>query len=426
MKLNVNHLRRGIQIGLIVLVALMPFHAFFSVWLGSLTGYQTIIQAWKEVLLLALGVLGALLVWRDPGTRRRLSGWPVRLIALFAIIALLVTAFARPPFTAMLFGVKTDLEFFVAFILAVLVATPRLVRTLVTVILASASVVVGFGLLQAYVLPAEFLTQFGYGPSTIPPYLKLDPAIDDLRFSSTLGGPNQLGTYLILPIVLAAVVALRRRQWWWLLLSVAGTVVLFHTHSRSAWIGAVVAVVVATILLVPRRHRLLAFLGIGAAATAAAAYVTQALGQGGKLQYFLLHSNVKWHDEGGSDFTHIESLNSGIAAIITNPLGHGLGSAGPAFFHTGQGRIIEDFYLQVGYETGLAGGLIFILIILATARELAARAARHDLALAAFAALAGISVVAIVLPSWADSSTALIFWTAAGSVIGLGREGKNV
>jgi O-antigen ligase len=207
---------------------------------------------------------------------------------------------------------------------------------------------------------------------------------------------------------------------------VAGSVVLFHTFSRSAWIGALTAAFIAIILLIPRRHRLLTIAGFGLVAAAVASLMAWLIGKGGELQYFLLHSDVQGHGRRGSDFEHIESLRHGSTSVLSNPLGHGLGSAGPAYFHTGEGVIIENNYLQVTYETGLAGGIVFIMIILATARELAARAARHDLALAALAALAGLSIVAIVLPAWTDSSTALIFWTAAGSVIGLKPEGKHV
>ena len=426
MNLTNRQLRRTIQAGLIALVALMPFHAFLSVWLGSLTGQQAVIQAWKEVLLLTLGALALWLLWRDRDARRRLSNWPVRLIGLFGAIALLVTALAHPPLAAAAFGAKTDLEFLFACTLALLVASPRFVRLLGLTVLFAAVGVIGFGLLQAYVLPPDFLTRFGYGPTTIPPYLKLDPAIDTLRYGSTLGGPNQLGTYLILPIVLAVTLALRRGQWWWGLLAVAGGVVLYHTYSRSAWIGALLALVVTAWLLTPTRYRAIGLGLLGAAAVGVIAFVAHALGKGGKLQYILLHTDIAGHDQRGSDFEHVQSLRLGAEGIMTNPIGHGLGSAGPAFFHTGVGRIIENNYLQIAYETGVAGGIAFIMLILATARELAARATHHDLALASFAALAGLSLVAVVLPAWTDSSTALIFWTASGAVMGLSREGQHV
>src|ERR1700733_9038780 len=118
MTLASSNLRRSIQIGLLILVALMPFHAFFSVWLGHLTGHQALIQAWKEALLVVLAGLGIVLVVINPASRDRLRNLPIMLGGAFAVIALLVTVFSRPPLTATIFGAKTDLEFLVAFGLA--------------------------------------------------------------------------------------------------------------------------------------------------------------------------------------------------------------------------------------------------------------------------------------------------------------------
>jgi hypothetical protein len=414
--------RRFIQIGLLVLMALMPFHAFFSVWLGSLFGHQAIIQSWKEVLLVLMSAAAAVLVWRDRGVRQRLYSWPVYLAAGFAGLALLVTAVARPSFTATIFGAKTDLEFLVAMVLAILVASPRLVRTITTITLVAAAVVAGFGVLQAYVLPADFLAHFGYGPTTIQPYLVLDPAVQSLRFSSTLGGPNQLGTYLILPIVLSAVVAIRRRQWWWLIMTAAGIVATIHSYSRSAWLGLLVAAIIATLALVPSRLRIGAFAVVGAGLAGAAIALPQLLARSTNLQYYLLHSSLTWHGARGSDYEHLTSLEAGIAGTMAQPLGHGLGTAGPAVFHSGTGRIIENNFLQIAYETGWAGLLLFILLLLSVARDLLRHARQYDLAIATLAALAGVSVTSLVLPAWTDSTTALTVWIAAGSLIGLTRE----
>jgi hypothetical protein len=411
-------LERFIQRGLLVLVALMPFHAFLSVWLGHLTGHQAIIQAWKEALLVVLAAAGLMLAWRDPAARDRLRTWPVLLAGAFAAVALIVTLATRPSLTAVAFGAKTDLEFLVAFVLATTVATPRFNQRLTGVILGAAVAVIGFGALQSTVLPPNFLTRFGYGPGTVPPFLVLDPAIKSLRFASTLGGPNQLGTYLMLPLALAATLAFRRRQWWALALVAGGAFVVLHTYSRSAWIGVAAATITITLILTPRRARaavaaLIALLGVTGAFIA-----TWLLKLGGNLQYYLLHSSALWHGARGSDYDHLNSLREGLTLTIARPFGHGLGTAGPATFHTGTGLIIENNYLQLSYETGFLGALLFIALVLATARELLAKAAHSDLAAATLAALIGISVTALVLPAWTDSTTALIVWITAGAVIG--------
>jgi hypothetical protein len=413
-----DRLSVGIQWGLLILVALMPFHAFLSVWIGHLTGHQAVIQAWKEVLLLALTTLAGVHLITTPAMRSRLRTVPIMLAAGFAGLALIVTLATQPSLTAIAFGLKTDLEFLVAFILAILVATPAFVKRLVITIIASATAVIAFGLLQIYVLPPNFLTNFGYGPGTVPPYLVLDPAIKSLRFASTLGGPNQLGAYLILPLALAATLAFRRRQWWNLALIVGGGVVVLHTYSRSAWIGVLAAAVIISLILVPRRARAGVTVLLAATAAVASVAITWLLNLGGDLQYYLLHSSTMGHGTRGSDVDHLNSLRNGLDLTFAQPLGHGLGTAGPATFHTVSALIIENNYLQISYETGLIGAGLFIALVATTAWQLLRQAARNDLAAATLAALVGVSLTALMLPAWTDSTTAITIWTAAGAVIG--------
>lgn len=411
-------LTRTIQAGLLILAALMPFHAFMSVWMGHLTGHQVYIQAWKEVLLIILSAGTLALIITNPPTRRRLYNPAVICAGAFTLIALLVTLATQPSLTAIAFGLKTDLEFLVAFVLAVLVATPGFVNRLVTVTLVTAVGVITFGLMQVYILPPDFLAYFGYGPGTVPPFLVLDPAVKSLRFASTLGGPNQLGTYLILPLALALTLAVRRRRWWYLIPVMAGLVVIFNTFSRAAWVGVLAAAVAIVLILSPRRTRAATALIITATGAGATFVLTRLLSLGGNLQYYLLHSSATWHGLRGSDFEHLNSLHEGYNLTMSQPVGHGLGTAGPATFHTGSGLIIENNYLQLSYETGLTGAALFIITLVITTWQVMRQTAHSDLAAATLAAFAGISVTALVLPAWTDSTTALTVWTAAGAVLG--------
>jgi hypothetical protein len=393
----------------------MPFHAFLSVWLGHLLGHETLIQAWKEALLGLLGLMAAGMLWQEPARLRRLRTPWVMAAAGFAGLAILVTLVARPPHTAAAFGLKTDLEFLFAAVIALLVTTPEFGRRLMIVVLAGSAVVIGFGLLQILVLPPSFLTHFGYGPGTILPYEQI--ASGALRFPSTLGGPNQLGTYLILPLCLSLALSLRRRLWWPLLLTGAGLVVLIGTYSRGAWIGATAALVITLLAGAPARWRRPLTMAFAVMGVAALVSLPLAVGHNQRLRNLVLHQSL---DAGlpSSDSQHVSSVQTGLHGVLAQPLGHGLGTAGPATFRAGQLNIIEDFYLQVGYETGLLGLLLFVAVIVTLVLALITRRA-YLAALPAAAALIGVSLVALVLPSWADSSTAIITFTAAGSVAGL-------
>lgn len=417
-----------IQWSLLILLALMPFHAFFSVWLGSLTGHQTLIQAWKEMLLLLLGAASVALVIRDRPRLQRLRQPWIIMTAAFAAIALLVTVVTMPDLVTIIFGLKTDLEFLAAGIIAVLVASPLFMKRAVITILAGSGVVIGFGLLQIFVLPPEFLTRFGYGPGTIVPYQYITAGTDALRFPATLGGPNQLGTYLILPLCLSLAIAIRYRTWWLLALPGAGILVLVATHSRSAWLGATAALAITLLLAIPaQRRRLAVFTLAGLGATAALILIPAAFDPNGRLQYYLLHSSVATHDQKNSDTEHAASLKQGIQSLAQTPFGHGLGTAGPATIRTdSHDRIIENYYLQVGYETGIIGMSLFIGVIVAIVKGLWRRLQWSVPNGPTGAAIVGVSLVALVLPAWTDSSTALIAWICAGAIMGLKRGATSV
>lgn len=408
-----------------MLMAIMPFHAFLSVWLGSLSHHQAIIQAWKEALLAVLSVVAFILVLREP---RRLAvlrqPWVMAIMA-FAVLALLVTIITRPPLTAVAFGLKTDLEFLLAGIIALIVATPVFARRVIITVLIGAGIAVGVDLALIFLLPPDFLTHFGYGPHTILPYQHIAAGTDALRFPGTLGGPNQLGTYLILPLCLSLILAIKyhhRRLW---ILFVGAIICLIATHSRAAWLGAILAIALTSlVILAPNlRRRFIIFTGI--AGVLALLALPLIISNGGPLQYFLLHSSVATHDQTNlSDAQHAKSLEQGTTSTLKYPLGHGLGTAGPATFHAGNGNIIENFFLQVGYETGIVGLIIFVGAVGLLATSLLRQHSAHPLAIASASAIAGICLVSLVLPAWADSSTALIVWISAGTAAGL-RPGMN-
>jgi hypothetical protein len=210
-----------------------------------------------------------------------------------------------------------------------------------------------------------------------------------------------------------------RRRWWLLLLSAGCVVVIVGTYSRGDWIAATVALAITLLVLIPSHLRRPAALTFAAALVAAVALLPLAISNN-TLQYYILHSSVENHDDAHtSDADHALSLRNGLSALAAQPLGHGLGSAGPATFHAGSTNIIENYFLQVGYETGVLGVILFGGIIIALLIALATLSPTYPLATATAAALIGVSLVGLVLPSWADSTTALTVFTAAGALAGL-------
>lgn len=398
----------------------MPFHAFLSVWLGHLAGHQAVWQSWKEVVLIAATAATGLLLYREPERWQRLRTPAVYAGTAFIVVALIVTAFSHPSLTAAVYGLKTDAEFLFAFAIAAVVADSALVRRAARFLIATSGAVIGFGLLQIYLLPANWLTHFGYGPHTIQPFEMVDPAVKAIRILSTLGGPNQLGSFLILPLCVAIWQMGVRFRWWQPPYILAGVIVLWHTYSRSALLGLAAGVVVMILMRLRRQWRLPVLLGFTVIAAVGLQLLTSNVGRFHNLQYYIFHQTLTNTGFQASTTDHASATSMGLKLATQNPLGLGLGSAGPASFHSAHTVIPEDYYLQLAIETGLLGMALFVAAELLLGWQLWHIGRRSGLAPPLVAALAGVAIVNLFLHGWADSSTALVFWSVAGSVAGVG------
>jgi O-antigen ligase len=282
----------------------------------------------------------------------------------------------------------------------------------------SSGVVIAFGLLQAFVLPRDFLANFGYGPNTIQPFLTVDPVLHSFRILSTLGGPNQLGSFLILPICLVVAMLVSKPKWWHPPFLLGALVVEWFTYSRSALLGLIVAVGITLILGLPKKIQILVAAFLVLASILGVIAIKSNLNATNNLQYYVLHGSVKNTGVKDSTDLHLDALHSALTEAGKTPLGRGLGAAGPASFHSNKPDITENYYLQLAIETGLVGLVLFVGIITATGLELIPRMRANISAAPVLAALVGISVVNLFLHGWADSSTALTFWAYAGAIIG--------
>jgi O-antigen ligase len=408
-----------ISSGLTILFALMPFHAFLSVVLGHYLGHQTIIQAWKEILIVVLAIASLAVLAANKDSLRQLIN-PINLVAAAYVgLSILVSFLTKQAgTTAWWFGVKTNLAFLAVFVVAQIAANQGLKRHLAKLLLGTSAIVAILALIQTLILPVDWLSALGYGPDTIRPLQLVDPAVSAKRAFSTLGGPNQLGAFLILPISFVLHLLLTRRRWWQLPLLVLLLSALVMTFSRSAWMGAIASVLAVIALHLPpkRLPLILAVAGVTILTLAVSLLVLSR--RPGPIQYFILHSQGQTYGQQGSDSERLESLRTGLDHSLRHPLGRGLGSAGPASLRGNQGLITENYYLQIAIESGLAGLTLFLALTALVGAKLLSLRHHHGLAGPLFASLLGVSIVNLFLHGWADSTLTYMYWTLAGAVIG--------
>lgn len=410
--------------GLTMIILLgMPFHALFTVWGASLFGHYTALRLWPEVLL-AICTVGIFYLWltdhkiRTHTLSRRLV-WLILVYILLNIVwGLLALNQHDVTAKALGYGLIVNLRFLIFFLAtwSVALRMSRLRSHWQWMVYWPAMGVAAFGLLQIFILPHDFLRHFGYGPHTILPIETINHNPHYIRIASTLRGANPLGAYLIIPISLLVVLLLSNWRTWLQAGFLAELLlVLFFTFSRSAWVGAVLAVLVILLLSVRTRPARRVTVGIVAGVVVAAAGLTAAFHASPRFENFIFHTQTHSAVPHSSNQGHSSAVRAGLNDAWHHPLGDGPGTAGPASIYNGwhQPRIAESYFIQIAQETGWLGLGIFLLINAGVAYLLWIRRA-DPLALSLLASLIGLTFVNMLSHAWADDTLAYVWWGLAG------------
>lgn len=400
----------------------MPFHIFLAQSLSLVTGGLDVWKIAKDILLAVVVLFAICLVW---GTGRATKQFKL-LFAVSAAYAAMhaILWIAHPDIykQSAELGVLYNLRLpaFVLLGYSAVLLKPDLYknRTLIALILGVSGVVALLGVIQ-YFLPPDILTHVGYSIERgVRPNFFIDNKAGFPRIMSTLREPNALGAYLIIPMSLTVLVWAKVKEQKHKLLLIAlfalYSVALLWTFSRSAWIGAIIAVGLVltwnyrTVLLhFVRRFWLvclLALLGLGA--------VAYAQRNTPFVQGYISHtSNDKDID---SNQYHYLFVKQGIEGIIHQPLGHGPGTAGLASIQNPKGgQLTENYYVQIGYEVGVIGLLLFVALNVMIYGMLW-RTRTTMLGAALLSSFWAYVLINMLLHSWSNEAVACQWWLLAG------------
>ena len=150
------------------------------------------------------------------------------------------------------------------------------------------------------------------------------------RAFSTFGNPDLLGTYLVLPLLVAPALTLTEDRNGWrvvyglcFFLLAAAWVVAF---TRGAWIGGIVGLALLTVAVVRGRVRLLAgdLVSLAVAAAAVVVLVVRSLGSSSDLTNVATRFRSILDTGSGSALTRREIWKSAVQMVRDRPLvGHG-------------------------------------------------------------------------------------------------------
>jgi hypothetical protein len=414
---------------------LVPFHALLTVWLASHFGHYTAFRLWKEVLLVICLIGVVYLFATDQKIRfHTLSRRLVQVILVYALLnvawALLALNQHDATAKAVGYGLIINLRFLLFFLVtwSVALRMSKLRDRWQRLVLWPATLVIIFGLFQAVILPHDFLRHLGYSDATIPAVETINHNQHYVRIMSTLRGANPLGAYLVVPISLISVLLIRQGRQRKQALFLAGALItLFFSFSRSAWIGAAASVGLFLVMSHLSRKTQKIALVLGVALVVVAGGLAIGLRNSQHFQNFVLHTQTHSAVKTTSNHGHAEAIKNGLSDVWHHPLGDGPGTAGPASVYNGDKpvRIAENYFIQVGQETGWLGLALFVSINLGIGYLLWAR--RDDpLALSLFASFIGLTLINLVSHAWTDDTLAYVWWGLAGVAMAPPKETSHV
>ena len=402
---------------------------------GVRGGALTVISAWKEVLLLAALALVVAERRSLPFSRSFLPDLLALAFAAFVVVYALIPQSVLDggaTHKGIAYALRHDLLIVGAYFLGRgLELTDKERGRLCTVVLGTASVVAVFGLVDVYAVPLSwwrlsagwFQHQLGldYGPglSHLPQNFVYNAGDNVVfrRLTSTFLSP--LATAYLL-VVAMFFVPLRRR--WGLAVAALLFAAILWTHTRAAVIALAAGLLVLG--LVRRRVELL---GWAAVIVIVAFAFVKGYDHFAPRTHFTAAEQVVQERNGShapgvshdptsvgesSTSEHLSSLRDGAKTVLKHPWGFGLGNSGVTAMRTDvRIKAGESTYTELGVETGLAGGLVFIAWCLALLRGALRRFAWLGAAFAAVLVL-GLQTDVIGVP-W----IAVVVWAAVGDAV---------
>lgn len=403
---------------IILLLVAMPFHAFVVTVLSSVFGHQLYIASWKEVLQLGI-IAGVLCIALTQRSWQWLGRGTNRAFLIACVLGLIASVLGQEFGLSWLAGVKTTILPLVLFVAVQPLVHYLTDRKLAIFVLIPAVIVAFLALVQFLVVPTALLTSLGYNATTILPYQGVHPGFEYARSFSTLGGPNQLGTYLILPAIWLLSIGLSHPVRRMRVLGSAGAAIVLAgivvSFSRSALLGLMAAILVLGATYVPARWRWTVAVGAGLLAWFAWMIIMQTVSNAGTAwSSFLLRGSLGASGIVGGDSGHIQSVVRGLELLLAHPFGLGIGSAGPASFYNAQPLLTENWWLQIGLELGIPGLLAVVVGWGLMFKHWLTHLDKLDRVM--LASFCGLAVSSLFLHTFADSTLACITMIMAGLV----------
>lgn len=413
----------------------LPFHVFLAQSLSLVTGGLDVWKIAKDVILalLTLFVVCSVVIGRRV-TRLFTILMAISFVyALFHVILWVAhpDIFRDSALIGMVYNIRLPAFLMLGYGAALL--RPDLLKPqfFVRLVIVVGTFVALLGVLQ-YFLPKDILTHVGYSIERgARPAFFIDDKAGFPRVMATLREPNALAGFLLVPMGLAAAMLVRtkdqnKRVMLLGMLGVQG-LALFFTFSRSGWAAALLVLG----LIVGWYYRdmlwtvLKRFWLVGLVAVTLLGFGVYTQRHSPVVESYITHASDD-ADLDSNDYHRI-FLQQGLDGIADQPMGHGPGTAGLASIQDPKGSFLtENYYVQLGYEVGVLGLLVFVALnVVVYVRLWPYR--NTVLGSVLLATFWGYVLMNMVLHTWSNEAIAGQWWLLAGvalATLGLTKQTK--
>ena len=404
----------------------MPFHIFLAQSVSLATGGLDLWKIGKDVVLV-LAVLFTICLVLMRGKATRTFTILIGATAAYGLLHLGLWALHPDLYSqsaALGTIYNTRLLLFAILGFGALTLLPKFAfSSVIKIVLVVSTIVATLGIVQ-YFLPNDVLTHVGYSIERgVRPAFSIDDNPEFPRIMSTLREPNVLGAYLIVPLTALTVLFFRVKDTGrrFMLSGAFGLhgLALLLTFSRSAWLAAALAVVLA--LWWQNQEWVARTIKRFWPAMIAAVLLIAATGFLMKdthlYQQYIVHSNSQETvDDLDSNDYHALLVEQGLHGVADKPLGHGPGTAGIVSIQNPDGgQLTENYYIQIAYEIGIVGAALFIGLNLWMYIRI--WRGRTMLAVILCASFWGYVVTNMLLHTWSNEAVAAQWWILAGMAL---------
>lgn len=400
---RINKIRAAL---VFVLLIGLVFHApMVTVWNDNIGAYNTIFRAWKEILVVILAAISLPALIKKISTNKITRSKILLSVAFYVFLTLLIATTTYSG-VATIMGARINLVPIMLLIIGFSLDKKYLIQYKKTILVLG--LLVAISIFAQLVLPRHWFIFDTIGSDSFKVANIQDSNV--ARLHGILSGPLQASSYLVLWFGLW-LFYFKKHNTASVSAMLLGVLAIYLTYSRAALSG--VAVIILFYLSKKTKISSAKITAITLAGIISLVVFGAIALNYKPLSLIVFHAPPEKALTESSTSDHFKYPYRAARLLIKNPVGYGLGSAGPASWFSKKPLMTENYYLQISLEIGALGLAAILVFFWQIAKGL-----DRNKELGLLAAFLALSAMSFLLHTWTDTATVWTFWLLAGTSLG--------